>query len=717
MPCPRRTASTVAEPGHLPRPAPPIRRASLRYPRRPRPPRDSRHTPWRWAARRRRLLFLLLVGSQTLVATYYMTSVLPYHATTALEIALVVAFALSFAWVSTGAWLALFGFFYRRLGGDPKSLERRTRCAGERGSQSRTALVMPIYHEPVATSFAGLAAVYRALERKGVLERFDFYVLSDSRDPDIWLNEQHAWRHWVGELNAEGRLYYRRRHVNLRHKSGNVADFLRRWGQDYEYFVVLDADSLMDAATLVHMTELMDANPRVGILQAPPSIICARSLFARIQQFANRLYGLLFSTGLAAIQLGDGAYWGHNAIIRTRAFMRHCGLPSLRGIGLFRGPILSHDFVEAAYMRRGGYEVWLEPALAGSYEQSPPSLVDELTRDRRWARGNLQHLPIMLGERGLGLVQRFIFVNGILAYAAAPLWLLFLILSGVEVAQFTLWPINYFPGGHHRLFPVWPQWHPEWAIRLAASTAFVLFVPKILSCLDALFRSELRRSFGGGLSLLAGVVIESIASVLLAPVRMLTHSRFVLEALVGLRISWGGQNRGGEIGWWAALLMHGDGLVLGLGWGIFSWWLRPLYFYWSLPVIVPLVLAAPVAVITSRLRSGAWFARRRLLLTPEDRDPPPVIRDYEALLARAGKAAANGLAATLKRPSRLATARWFARRDGRCTPGLLKRALRDGTAALSMRERRLLAEDGEALESLFAARESQRKSPSAPQKQ
>jgi len=232
-----------------------------------------------------------------------------------------------------------------------------------------------------------------------------------------------------------------------------VADFLRRWGRDYDYFVVLDADSLMDAGTLIRMVQLMDDNPRVGILQAPPRIVCARSLFARIQQFANRLYGLLFGTGLAALQLGDGAYWGHNAIIRTSAFMQHCGLPSLRGIGLFRGPILSHDFVEAAYMRRGGYEVWLEPALAGRYEQSPPTLVDELTRDRRWARGNIQHLPIMLKERGLKLVQRFIFLNGIVAYTAAPLWLAFLVLSGIEVARFTLWPIDYFPGGH-RLFPV-----------------------------------------------------------------------------------------------------------------------------------------------------------------------------------------------------------------------------------------------------------------------
>ena len=695
--------------------APPIHRGSLRYPRHPHR-RRGRRPIWRWAARRRRLLLLALLTTQTLFATYYMTAVLPYHGSTLLEIALLAAFALSFAWVSVGAWLAVYGFFYRRLGGDPRGLDRHSPADHGYRPRTRTALVMPLYHEPVATCFAALAAIYRSLEASGRLSHFDFFVLSDSRDPDVWLEEQAAWQHWVETLGAHGRLYYRRRRVNLRHKSGNVADFLRRWGRDYDYFVVLDADSLMDAGTLVRMVQLMDDNPRVGILQAPPRIVCARSLFARIQQFANRLYGLLFSTGLAALQLGDGAYWGHNAIIRTSAFMQHCGLPSLRGIGLFRGPILSHDFVEAAYMRRGGYEVWLEPALAGSYEQSPPTLVDELTRDRRWARGNIQHLPIMLKERGLKLVQRFIFLNGIVAYTAAPLWLAFLVLSGIEVARFTLWPIDYFPGGH-RLFPVWPEWHPQWAIQLAASTAFILLVPKFLSALDALLQTELRRGFGGGWRLLASILIESIASVMLAPVRMLAHSRFVLEALIGLRITWGGQNRRGDIGWWPALLMHGDGLLLGIGWGIFSWWLRPLYFYWSLPVIGPLVFAPAVAVVTSRIRSGDWCVRHGLLLTPEDREPPPLIVDFAKLAPEGKPSAPRGLAKALSDPGYLAVARHFARRNGRCKPQTLDRVRRMGLGALSRRERRAVAEDGDALAVLHAAGIAQRNLPSSAQKQ
>lgn len=630
------------DPPALPPSVPPLRRASLPYSRRRGRARGTTRPTWHWAARRRRTLFLLLVVVQTLIATAYMVGVLPYHAGTPIELGLLIAFALSFAWVSMGAWLALYGAFYRVIGGDSHRLCRNVPATGGASlTGRRTALLMPIFHEPVDACFAGFAAVYRALEQAGQLDGFDFFVLSDSRDPERWLAEQAAWAHWVRVLGAAGHFFYRRRRVNLRYKSGNIADFLRRWGRNYDYFVVLDADSLMDAATLARMVRVMDAHPRAGIVQAAPRTVAARSRFARLQQFANALYGPLFSTGLAALQLGDGAYWGHNAIIRSEAFMSHCALPSLRGFGLFRGPILSHDFVEATYMRRGGYEVWLETELEGSFEQSPPSLVDELARDRRWARGNLQHVPIMLAERRLGAAQRLIFLNGILAYAAAPLWLAFLVLTGLEVAQFTLYPVNYFPS-EHQLFPVWPEWHPDWAIRLAISTGFVLFVPKLVSLLDALLRSRLRRGFGGGLRLFAGTVVETVMSMLLAPVRMLAHSRFVFEALFGLRLAWGGQNRSGSIGWGTAFAMHGGGAVLGLAWAVFAWHLRPFYFYWSLPISLPLVLAPAVAVITSRV--GRFGAARlpRLLQTPTDTEAPPVVTLWEENLAGTRSPPANG---------------------------------------------------------------------------
>jgi len=670
--------------------------------------------PWRWPARRRRLLLLLLAGTQSLVATYYMLAVLPYHGDTALEGALTAAFAASFGWVSLGAWLAIFGFAVRRNGGDRRGLLARSdaRALATASLEGRTAVIMPVYHEAPGRALAGLGAVYRSLERTGQLARFDFFVLSDSRDPDVWLAEQAAWLDLVRELGAEGRVFYRRRRVNLRHKSGNVADFLRRWGRNYDYFVVLDADSLMEGRTLVRMARLMQLNPRVGILQAPPAIVGARSLFARIQQFANRLYGPLFTAGLAAIQLGDGSYWGHNAIIRTRPFMRHCGLASLRGVGLFRGPILSHDFVEAAYMRRAGYEVWLEPALGGSYEETPPTLVDELSRDRRWAKGNLQHLALMLGGRGLALAHRFTFLNGVAAYAAAPLWFAFLALSAVELAQFTLWPINYFPGGH-RLFPVWPQWHPEWAIRLAASTATVLLMPKLLGFVDVVLDRRRRRGYGGPWRLAGGVLLESLASALLAPVRMLAHSRFVAEALLGLRVHWAGQNRGGDIGWGAAVAMHGFSMVLGAGWAAFAWWLRPLFFYWSLPVALPLVLAPAVSVLSSRRSAGEACARAGLLLTRNDRRPAPVERLLIALRARsaADPAPVSALARAVLDPLWHRAAVLSARHNGRAGEEARAAAFDAGPDAGPTHWRSALADDANALTELRRAVLTRRPAP------
>ena len=419
---------------------------------------------WRGSARRRRILLLALVLGQTLAATWLLLAVLPYHGRTAVEVGIAVLFGLLFTWLSLGFWIALTGFVLRRRGGDPRSLMRRQDAATLAATPlARTAIVMPIYHEPVARSLLGLKAIYQSLEDSGELQHFDFYILSDSRDADVWLQEQAAWQALRQELGAQSRLFYRRRRLNLNHKSGNIADFLRRWGRDYQYMVVLDADSLMGGDTIVQMVQLMQRHSQVGILQTSPRLLNAHSLFARIQQFANQLYGPLFTTGLAAVQLGEAAFWGHNAILRIRPFMQHCGLRRLPGWGLFKGSVLSHDFVEAAYMGRAGQEVWLEPELQASYEESPPTLSDELTRDRRWAKGNLQHLWLMLFSRRLRVAHRLAFLNGIMGYLASPLWFGFLVLTTVEVARLVLWPINYFPqpgtgtGGHHSDIAVRPQ--------------------------------------------------------------------------------------------------------------------------------------------------------------------------------------------------------------------------------------------------------------------
>ena len=583
--------------------------------------------PWSLRASIRRLILTLLVAGQTVLASWFLLQVLPYHGGNLVEWLIVGVFALLYLWIAFGFWIAVYGFLLRLTGGDRKSLLKRHPPAELEATElSKTAIVMPLYHEPVAWTLKGLKAIYLDLERSGRLDDFDFFILSDSQNPNVWLEEQQIWRRLVEELGAHGRLFYRRRRVNLNFKSGNVADFLRRWGSQYQYMVVLDADSLLAGETIRTMVQVMNREPQVGILQTAPTIINGRSAFARIQQFASRLYSPLFATGLAAIQMGDAAFWGHNAIIRIAPFMAHCGLPKLKGVGIWRGPIMSHDFVEAAFLGRAGYEVWLEPTLAASYEESPPTLDDELARDQRWSKGNLQHAALMLFAPRLRLAHRFAFLNGIMAYAASPLWLLFLVLTTIAAVQLTIAPIDYFPDGRESPFPLWPEWRPAWAITLVASTMALLFLPKFLAIADVAVHRAMR-GFGGFARLLVSVLLEIVVSVLLAPIRMLAHSHAVISALFNVRLSWAGQNRTEETGWREASVRHLPGLLVGGAWSAFAWTLDPMFFFWSLPVSIPLLLAAPTTVWLSRLQSGEALARNGFLLTPEEQAAIPILDD------------------------------------------------------------------------------------------
>ena len=651
---------------------------------------------WRTAAYLRRTLVFLLTAAQTVAGTYAIVSVLPYHGGTALEKSIVIVFAILFAWIASGFWIAVLGFVLRRGRGDRHSLLARHDAAALAITPLvRTAIVMPLYHEPVERSFAGLRTIYLSLQQTGALEHFEFYILSDSRDPEVWLEEQAAWYRLCRELGAAGRIHYRRRTVHLRHKSGNIADFLRRWGEQYEYFMVLDADSLVSGDSLVRMVKLMERERQVGILQTNPAIMNARSAFARIQQFASRAYGGIFAAGLAGLQLGEAAYWGHNALIRVRPFTQYCGLRSLPAFGLFRGPILSHDFVESAYMRRAGYEVWMEPGLSGSYEEYPPTLIDELTRDRRWTRGNMQHLWLLLFGRKIRFAHRMLFLNGIMSYLASPLWLTFLILSAIEVTHFTLWPINYFPEAG--LFPLWPQWNPLWAMWLAGSTAAVLFLPKFLAVLDVVLLGQ-SKLFGGFFRLLFSALLELLVSMLLAPIRMLAHTRFVLEALFNVSLRWAGQNRSDETEWPAAMRHYALGSTVAFAWAVFALWLDPLYFLWSLPVTLALILAAPTTVLLSRVRLGDRMRRLGLMTAPEEVTPPEVLHLLKDAPANRPRMMTSFEEAVIDPRLNAVHAAMARRRACNGTLARLRRrCLQEGPHALSSDEIAQLAQDAECL--------------------
>ncbi|SAI69393.1 Glucans biosynthesis glucosyltransferase H [Bordetella ansorpii] len=587
----------------------------------------NRGEAWRLAGSRRRLALLTLVGVQTVVATWYMRGVLPYQGGNPLEVAILALFALLFCWVSAGFWTAMMGFLQLMIGRDRYSISARGLSDRPLPADARCALVMPICNEDVSRVFAGLRATYESLARTDALQQFDIYILSDSYQADICVAEQQAWLELCKTVNGFGRIFYRRRRRRVKRKSGNIDDFCRRWGGNYRYMVVLDADSVMTGHCLKSLVQLMEAHPEAGIIQSAPQASGMQTLYARIQQYATSVYGPLFTAGMHFWQLGESHYWGHNAIIRLEPFMEHCILAPLPGKGAFAGAILSHDFVEAALMRRAGWGVWIAYDLPGSYEELPPNLLDELQRDQRWCHGNLMNFRLFFIE-GFHPVHRAVFLTGVMSYLSAPLWFLFLALSTGLLAVHTLTEPQYFVEPR-QLFPIWPQWHPDKAIALFSTTFVLLFLPKVLGVLRVCVRYP--REYGGRLKALHSMLLEVLFSMLLAPVRMIFHTRFVVAAFLGLKARWVSPQRDNDdTAWREAVRRHASQMVLGLAWGALVAWLNPVFLWWMLPILAAWLLIIPISVYSSRTALGVKTFNDGLFRIPEETHAPRELTDTRA---------------------------------------------------------------------------------------
>jgi membrane glycosyltransferase len=669
--------------------------------------KDRVENGWHRAAWRRRSALAALVLAQTGVASWSLVRTFPYPSLSGLEFAIVTTFVILFSWISFSFWIAITGFWALWRKTNRFSLRHECAKAGDQPLRSRTAVLVPICNEEVDRVFACVEASYRSLVATRQLEHFDFYVLSDTSEPERQVEEEIAWSRLCEATAGFGRVFYRHRRNNIKRKSGNIADFLRRWGQNYDYMIVFDADSIMAGEALVNLARLMDGHPQAGIIQTAPTIVNRESLFARAQQFASHVYGAMFSASLHFWQLGESYYWGHNAILRVKPFLRHCGLSRLPDEPPLGGEILSHDFVEAALMGRAGWEVWLVYDLPGSYEESPPTILDELKRDRRWCQGNLQHLRLLLSD-GFRFGHRAIMVMGIMAYASSFFWAIFLVLMTVEIAVESLVPPVYF-SSTPSLFPLWPRWHPELAIALLTTTAVLLFLPKFLSYL-LILKNRHAASYGGPLRLLISILLEIAVSTLLAPLRMWYHSKFVLLTLLGREIKWGSQRRDEkETGWVEALRQHGFSMAFGLLWigGLF--WLNSLLAWWALPVAIPLVCAAPISAYSSRVSFGRALRRWRLFLVPEERVSPEVLQRLCKGLQQSGReqprqggflrvandSDANAVHVALLRGKRPRSPK--ARERNR---KLLHKALAEGPGSLSRAERSRLLRDADSIVSL-----------------
>jgi len=571
---------------------------------------------WQRAAERRRSTFILLTVLSTVLAACLFASIQPHYDNALLQYGQIALYAILSGWVVTGFVTALMGF-YVSVRGDKHALSAKQVADHPMNPEARTAIIMPICNEDVATVFAGLRATCESVAATGHAKQFDVFVLSDSYQDGMADAERAAWEDLRAALaenpnQPQVEVYYRLRTRRTHRKAGNVADFCRRWGKDYRYMVVLDADSVMSGDCLASMVKLMEANPTAGIIQTATQAIGHVTLHARAQQFASRVTGRLFTLGMQFWQLGESHYWGHNAIIRVEPFMQHCALAPIKGKGGMSGGIMSHDFVEAALMRRAGYHVWLVADLVGSYEQQPPDLLAELQRDRRWCQGNLQNARLM-AEPGIHPVHRAMFVTGTMAYVSAPLWLAFLTLGT------TLWLAGSNLIG---------DWHvlPMELAGLWAWTLCLLFLPRILGVAAILMRKE-QRQYGGFWGLAKSSLMESAMAIVQAPVRMLAHSLFVLVAVTGIKLDWKSPPREAAAVAWrdaASTLAPMSIVVALLALGIAA--IDASALVWLMPVGLPLLLAIPLTVLTSQLSLGASLRDRGFLLIPEESRSPAVLR-------------------------------------------------------------------------------------------
>jgi membrane glycosyltransferase len=570
--------------------------------------------------------FVAFGGAAVLGAagTYEMVEVVAIGDTTLLEALMTALFAVTFSWIAFTATSAFSGL----LAG-----ESRPRVSGARLAHlsSRTALIMPIFHEDPVRTTAALQIMARGLAACGQAHAFEVVVLSDSTNADAWVAETTAIDDLKQALHGTMPVWYRRRLRNVGKKAGNLREFLERWGGRYDHFVVLDGDSLLAPSTLVAMAAAMEAEPQLGLLQTVPVLAGGRTLFARLQQFAGRIYGSVIARGLAAWQGSDGNYWGHNAVIRTAAFASCCGLPELRGKQPLGGSILSHDFVEAALMRRAGWRVELDPDLDGSWEESPPSLLAAAARDRRWAQGNLQHLKVV-AARGLTWPSRAHLAIGIMSYCASPMWLLLIAFGFALSLQAHFVRPEYFTDTV-QLFPTWPVFDSERMLRLLLLTLLVLLLPKAMGLMRALASAQLRRSCGG-VGLIGSAIVELILSALYAPIMMAIQSQQIYEILTGRDAGWSARPRDdGAARWTEAWRRHAWHTALGLATAVAAWLLSPAILAWFFPTLAGLLIAIPLSRASGSARIGGLLRGVGLLLTPEETNPHPLLREHEALVA------------------------------------------------------------------------------------
>ncbi|NOD62795.1 MULTISPECIES: glucans biosynthesis glucosyltransferase MdoH [unclassified Ruegeria] len=516
-----------------------------------------------------------------------------------IEAILLALISFNFFWISFTVCTVLLGMV---------SLSRQDRPQKSHSAQPlRVALLTPVYNEVPWNVLGNARTMLEDLQTRGGQHHYAMFILSDTRDPEIAAQEQASVEALRTTLAPGLELYYRRRDQNTDRKVGNIADWVSRWGADWDAMLVLDADSLMTGRAIYRLTDALARDPSAGLIQSYPQLIGAQSVFARMQQFANGVYGIAFAEGLARWCGQEGNYWGHNAIIRTKAFATSAGLPKLRSFSGQDKLIMSHDFVEAGLLRRAGWAVRFLPRIRGSYEETPPTLIDHAMRDRRWCQGNLQHLKL-LGSTGFRAVSRFHMFHGAVGYLMSPLWFALLLMWALIGQGQDASVLHYF-SPDNPLFPQWPEMSETRHVLIILVMYAMLLAPKVLGVL-ALPLSGVRYSdFGGARKFLTSFLAEVLLSILYAPILMVQQMIAVFRTAFGIQRGWSPQARdGGSYGLGTLVLCHaletisGIALSVGILSGLVSIWLAPIAI--SLALAIPLSALSGVSAGTARRMVG-----------------------------------------------------------------------------------------------------------------
>ncbi|MAN62326.1 MAG: glucans biosynthesis glucosyltransferase MdoH [Parvibaculum sp.] len=559
----------------------------------------------------RRFSVFFVASLTTLWLLYETLAAFSVGGITPSEIGIASLFAANFFWISLSGVNVILGFLRR---------SRTSVSSSNSADPMKVALLVPAYNEDPGRVFANAAAMLKSLGETDSMHTFSFFVLSDTRNSTAAADEVAMFRR-TKQLMPNAPLFYRRRAENVGRKAGNIEEWVRRWGGAYDAMVVLDADSAMEGETIRHLADEMASDPSAGLIQTVPRLIKTNTLFGRLQQFATAVYGQTLARGFAAWFSGESNYWGHNAIIRTRAFAASAGLPDLKGYGPFGGFVMSHDFVEAALLRRAGWKVRLLTELGGSYEETPPTLIDHVVRDQRWCQGNLQHVGVV-GAVGLHPISRFHLLHGIMAYMAAPLWLIFIFLGLFTTVDpmASIFAVDHWQSVSRSL-TINSDMTPMQLI--FAVTIGVLFLPKALGFLSQLIGGDGVQAWGGRLRITISFIIEVLLSAAVAPVLMVQQTLAVVRTIAGQEQGWNAQRRsaarddfGDMLRIHAVETLLGLGLLYGIAAGAITLWL--------IPVVTGLVLAAPLSSLLAG-RTGALFDRFGLLIAPEQLTTPPIV--------------------------------------------------------------------------------------------